>query len=244
MAIPLPPLDNASERKKISLIYFVILTLLLVGLVPLVLTGWMLSDKSGKSSDRSKIGIRYSLYRKKPDRSRCSVNVTAILSAASRSLLNFRIIHRLLSSAKTEQKLGETLKENPDPVALIRQTGNAESLSVFRPGTISRDEVESIAADAQIARQRTPRDQPADDAFLKRRISPDVCLSGNKDGMRTRRDVIAIVSLQRHFEKYRRNEPDQRGRLWKSGLPIIFVVDQNGNTIFHPDPDFVANHNR
>ncbi|HLM62309.1 MAG TPA: hypothetical protein VK308_16015, partial [Pyrinomonadaceae bacterium] len=34
--------------KKISLIYFVIITLLLVGLVPLVLTGWFLSDKSAK----------------------------------------------------------------------------------------------------------------------------------------------------------------------------------------------------
>ena len=36
------------RRRKISLIYFVILTLLLVGLVPLVLTGWFLSDKSGR----------------------------------------------------------------------------------------------------------------------------------------------------------------------------------------------------
>ena len=35
------------ERRKISLIYYVIFTLLLVGLVPLVLTGWLLSRKSG-----------------------------------------------------------------------------------------------------------------------------------------------------------------------------------------------------
>ena len=37
-----------SERRKISLIYFVIATLLLVGLVPLVLTGWFLSERSGR----------------------------------------------------------------------------------------------------------------------------------------------------------------------------------------------------
>ena len=36
------------KKKKISLVYFVILTLLLVGLVPLVLTGWFLSEKSGE----------------------------------------------------------------------------------------------------------------------------------------------------------------------------------------------------
>ena len=39
----MPPL-----KRKISLIYFVIFTLLLVGLVPIVLTGWFLSDKSGR----------------------------------------------------------------------------------------------------------------------------------------------------------------------------------------------------
>ena len=36
------------KKRKISLIYFIIVTLLLVGLVPLVLTGWMLSNKSGR----------------------------------------------------------------------------------------------------------------------------------------------------------------------------------------------------
>src|SRR5919197_722618 len=41
-----PPMP--SFPRKISLIYFVILTLLLVGMVPLLLTGWFLSDRSAK----------------------------------------------------------------------------------------------------------------------------------------------------------------------------------------------------
>ena len=36
------------KKTKVSLIYFVIFTLLLVGLVPLVLTGWLLSGRSGQ----------------------------------------------------------------------------------------------------------------------------------------------------------------------------------------------------
>src|SRR4029078_2477881 len=43
---PFPPMPP--QRRKVSLIYFVIVTLLLVGLVPLVLTGWLLSEKSGR----------------------------------------------------------------------------------------------------------------------------------------------------------------------------------------------------
>lgn len=35
-------------QRKISLIYFVVCTLLLVGMVPLVLTGWFLSQRSAK----------------------------------------------------------------------------------------------------------------------------------------------------------------------------------------------------
>ena len=38
----------SQKNNKISLIYFVVLTLLLVGLVPLVLTGWFLSERSAK----------------------------------------------------------------------------------------------------------------------------------------------------------------------------------------------------
>ncbi len=34
------------KSKKISLVYFVVITLLLVGLVPSVLTGWFLSERS------------------------------------------------------------------------------------------------------------------------------------------------------------------------------------------------------
>ena len=36
------------KQKKIKLIYFVVFTLLLIGLVPLVLTGWFLSERSAK----------------------------------------------------------------------------------------------------------------------------------------------------------------------------------------------------
>ena len=36
------------NAKKLSLIYFVIATLLVVGMVPLVLTGWLLSNKSSQ----------------------------------------------------------------------------------------------------------------------------------------------------------------------------------------------------
>ena len=44
------------QKQKISLIYFVIVTLLLVGMVPLVLTGWILSDKSGREL-RAEVGV-------------------------------------------------------------------------------------------------------------------------------------------------------------------------------------------
>ena len=48
MAFFSPPRACLPKPKKSVSFIFVIVTLLLVGLVPLVLTGWFLSDKSGR----------------------------------------------------------------------------------------------------------------------------------------------------------------------------------------------------
>jgi HD-GYP domain-containing protein (c-di-GMP phosphodiesterase class II) len=62
-----------------------------------------------------------------------------------------------------------------------------------------------------------------------------------RDGAATA-SVIAIVSLRDISKNIVGVNPTSEEELWKSGLPIIFVVNQNGNAIFHPDPSLVSNH--
>jgi len=230
------------KRKKVSLIYFVILTLLLVGMVPLVLTGWMLSDKSGKELRAAENRYQIQLVQEKARQIEMFGKRYGDLVESISMALELSDNPGILSSAKTEQMLGETLKENPDLVGLYVKPVNTESLSVFRPGTISRDEIESIAADAQttLGSDRLQISQPmalAENGGSVLTFAAPVI----KDGANTA-NVIAIVSLRDISKNIVGVNPTSEEELWKSGLPIIFVVNQNGNTIFHPDPTFVANH--
>ena len=102
------------KRKKISLIYFVILTLLLVGLVPLVLTGWMLSDKSGKELRSVENRYQIQLVQEKARQIEMFGKRYGDLVSSISVALELSDNPSILSSAKTEQMLGETLKENPD----------------------------------------------------------------------------------------------------------------------------------
>jgi HD-GYP domain len=52
--------------------------------------------------------------------------------------------------------------------------------------------------------------------------------------------VVAIVSLKDIGRTIVGMNPTNEDNLWNSGLPIIFVINQDGKPIFHPDPTLVA----
>lgn len=103
-----------SERKKISLIYFVIATLLLVGLVPLVLTGWLLSDKSGRELRAVENRYQTQLVQEKARQMEMFGKRYSDLVSGLSIALELSDHLSILSSPQTEQKLGSILKENPD----------------------------------------------------------------------------------------------------------------------------------
>ncbi|HEV8591169.1 MAG TPA: HD domain-containing phosphohydrolase, partial [Pyrinomonadaceae bacterium] len=51
--------------------------------------------------------------------------------------------------------------------------------------------------------------------------------------------VVAIVSLRDIARSIVGTSATTEQELWKSGLPIIFVVNQSGRAVFHPDPSLV-----
>jgi HD-GYP domain-containing protein (c-di-GMP phosphodiesterase class II) len=53
--------------------------------------------------------------------------------------------------------------------------------------------------------------------------------------------VMAIVSLREFSIIMAETKPASEEELWKAGLPIIFVVDEKGDAVFHPDANIVAN---
>jgi HD-GYP domain-containing protein (c-di-GMP phosphodiesterase class II) len=223
------------KKRKISLIYFVVITLLLVGLVPLVLTGWFLSDKSGRELRGAENRYQIQLVQDKARQiemfgKRFTELVTGISGAIELSN-NAAVI----SSERTEQKLGSILRENPDLLGLSVKPASGESLSVFRSEAINKDDLNTLTESLNESRI---------DGKAETSLPQTLQSSGeevmafrshvNLDGVNAA-DVVAVVSLREIQRSIVGVASMHEDDLWRSGLPIIFVVDGNGNAVFHPD---------
>jgi HD-GYP domain-containing protein (c-di-GMP phosphodiesterase class II) len=226
--------------KKISLIYFVIITLLLVGLVPLVLTGWFLSDKSAKELRAVENRYQTQLVQEKARQIEMFGQRYGDLVGSFAKALELSNDLSLLSSPKTEEKLGATLKENPHLLAFHVKPINGESLSVFRAETVRKEEIEkfSTAALGKLGGRNLIFNQPERLSFsgeIVLSIAAPVIIENKISA-----GVVAIVSLREISRFISENKQMSEAELWKAGLPIVFVVDEKGRAVFHPDANATA----
>jgi HD-GYP domain-containing protein (c-di-GMP phosphodiesterase class II) len=223
-------------KRKVSLIVFVVATLLIVGMVPLVLTGWLLSNKSGTELRSAENRYQIQLVQEKARQIEMfGHRWTSVLSSLSTALELSDDVH-ILSSAQTEAKLGAILKANPDLLALYIKPAGADSLSVFRAESVTRGEIEQIASDVieRDIRSKTAVDGPrlvgANHQPAMTFASP-VYVGGTKAA-----DIVAVASLSAIAPSVVGFSSIKEADLWTAGLPIVFVVDSAGEAVFHPDP--------
>src|SRR5205809_4092515 len=99
-----------TSNRRISLIVFVVVTLLLVGLVPLVLTGWLLSDKSGRELRAAENRYQIQLVQEKARQLEMFGRRFSDVVSSISSALELSGDPAIVSSARTEQKLALTLR--------------------------------------------------------------------------------------------------------------------------------------
>lgn len=229
------------KQKKISLIFFVIGTLLLVGLVPLVLTGWFLSERSAKELRAVENRYQTQLVQEKARQLEMFGQHYGDLVGSFVKALELSNDFAILTSPQTEQLLGTTLKENPNLIALYMKPIEAESLSVFRSEAIKKEEIEVIAQDAaaKLGNQKILFGSPqklksGNDLVIS--ITSPVSLNNQNSAI-----VTAVVSLKEISRSIVGVNPTSEDELWKAGLPIVFAVDDKGRAVFHPDTNLVSN---
>jgi len=227
------------KSKKVSLIYFVIATLLLVGLVPLVLTGWLLSGRSGRELRAVENRYQIQLVQEKASQIEMFAQRYGDLVLSVGNALELANNSAILSSSQTEQHLSQALKQDPNLLALYLKPLDAESLSLFRPGVFAPGEFESVINDAssRLSTQELLIGQP-----LKLSQTGEYAITMASQvtiDNRTVASVIAVVSLKDISRNVVGVTPTSEDDLWKAGLPIVFVVDQNGTAFFHPDAALV-----
>ncbi|HEX6124413.1 MAG TPA: HD domain-containing phosphohydrolase [Pyrinomonadaceae bacterium] len=239
MTKPFVPLLMSRPQRKISLIYFVICTLLLVGLVPLVLTGWLLSERSAGELRTVENRYQIQLVQEKARQIEMFGQHHSDVVRGVAKALELANTTDILSSPQTEEKLGSTLRENPSLLALYVRPAGSEPLALFRPNALSRADIDSIADSAleKLTNQPLLIGQPqklphGGESALT--IASPVIVNGQHAA-----SVVAIVSLRDIARAVVGTGATSEVDLWKAGLPIIFVVNQAGKAVFHPDSSLV-----
>ena len=226
-----------TASKRVSLIVFVVATLLVVGLVPLVMSGWFLSEKSGRELRSAENRYQIQLVQEKARQiemfGRRWTSVLAGLSTA----LELNSDPSVLTSPAIEAKLGQILRENPDLLALYLKPTNAESIAVFRSEAVDRTTVEDIATELATVKSK---------GRIKALEPKQRTLNGQSmmafrstvmQGSENVAELVAVASLKSISESVVGINAAKEGDLWNAGLPIVFAVNANGQAIFHPDPE-------
>lgn len=227
------------KQTKISLIYFVIFALLLVGLVPLLLTGWLLSDRSGRELRTVENRYQIQLVQEKARQIEMFAQRYGDLVRGIGKSFEIANNPAAFSTVQTEEQLSRTLRENPSLAALYLKPVEGESLSLFRPGVFGSGELEIIAGNVlnSLETQELLIGQPqklANGGEPVMTMASQVTIDN-----RTVASVIAVVSLREISRSVVGANSVAEADLWKAGLPIIFVVDENGTAFFHPDTSLV-----
>ncbi len=221
-------------KKKVSLIIFVVITLLLVGLVPLVLTGWFFSEKSGRELRSAENRYQIQLVQEKARQIEMfGQRVSSVVSSLATGL-EIAGDSSASSSAATEVKLGQLLKENPEILGLYLKPAVGETVSAFRNEALSRTEIEAIGDEIAHPGEGSvtvgnPRRSAATGEFVMP-FRTEVTSQG-----RPIATIVAVASLQVVSKVIVGGTASEKDLL-KAGMPIVFVVDKAGETLFHPDP--------
>lgn len=229
------------KKSKISLVYIVVITLLIVGLVPVLLTGWFLSERSGRELRAVENRYQIQLVQEKASQIQIFGNRYFSLVKGLSEAFELSGDEAIFSRAATDETLEQLLRDNEDLLAVRVAPNTGEPMVLYRPDAITRAEVDGVAESA-IQKKRSDSmsiDAPRiidDSGQTVMTIVNSVTVRG-----RNLATITAIVSLKNISRSIVGMAPTKEAELWRSGLPIIFVVDTNGNTVFHPDEELVWN---
>lgn len=220
--------------RRIRLLYVVLAVLLLVGLLPLVLAGTMVSRRS--TEELRAIEGRYQAQLVQGKARQIELygqRYRDVVSGLARGFEFAGGVHSL-TDAGSDVRLQRTLQDDPNLIALAICPVQGEIHRAFQPDVIRKEEVDQRVSDV-LARMN------GRGVIVGR---PQIIRSGQEMGMTIAAPVmdgdqivaavVAVVSFQEAFKTVQSASKSGR-ELLDAGLPVVFVVDQNGKAVAHPD---------
>ena len=221
--------------KRIRLLYVVLAVLLLVGLLPLTVAGILLSRRSAEELRAIEGRYQAQLVRDKARQIELyGQRYREVVIGLARA---FEIAggNRLPADAGYDARLQKSLQDDPNLIALAICPVKGEVHRAFQVDLIKREEVDQRIS--EVLAHMSGRG-----VVIGR---PQVIRSGQEMGLTIAAPVmngeeitaavIAVVSFQEVFKAVQQSSSRGARELMDAGLPVVFVVDQNGRAVAHPD---------
>jgi len=220
---------------RIRLLYVVLAVLLLVGLLPLGLAGILLSRRSAEELRAVEGRYQAQLVQDKARQIELyGQRYRDVVIGLARA---FEISGgiQLLASTRDDARLQKTLQDDPNLIALAICPVRGEVHRAFQPDLIKREELDQRISDVLVRMNSRG-------VIMGR---PQIIRSGQEMGLTIAAPVmegdeivaavVAVVSFQEVFKAVQQSSSKSARELLDAGLPVVFVVDQNGKAVAHPD---------
>jgi HD-GYP domain-containing protein (c-di-GMP phosphodiesterase class II) len=223
---------------RIRILYLVLGVLLLVGLLPLAVAGILLS---GRSADELRsVEGRYQAQLVQDKARQIELYGQRYRDVVTGLARAFEIAGGIqkLNDEGYDQRLQKTLQQDPNLIALALWPVDGNLHRAFQPDVIKLEEVDErvsevlahmngrglIVSRPQVIRSGQEMALTIAEPVLGGPNSQDVVAA-----------VVAIVSFQEVFDAVQQPTSKSERELLNAGLPVVFVVDQNGRAVAHPE---------
>lgn len=223
---------------RIRLLYIVLGVLLLVGLLPLAFAGTLLSGRSAEQLRSVEGRYQAQLVQDKARQielygQRYRDLVTGLARA-------FEIAGGItaLNDAGYDSRLQKTLEEDPNLIGLAIWPVSGEMHRAFQLDVIQRDEVDQRVSEvlAKMSGRGIVLGRPQIiRSGQEMALTVAAPVMGGESGQDVVAAVVAIVSFQEVFKAVHQSTSRSERELLDAGLPVVFVVDQNGRAVAHPE---------
>ena len=223
---------------RIRLLYIVLGVLLLVGLLPLVFAGSLLSSRTAQEL-RSVEG-RYQAQLVQDKARQIELygqryrDVVAGLARAFEIAGSFTA----LNDSGYDIRLQKTLQEDPNLIGLAIWPVDGELHRAFQSDVIKLEEVDQRVSEvlARMSGRGLVVSRPqVIRSGQEMALTVAAPVMGGEHSNDVVAAVVAIVSFQDVFKAVQQPTSKSERELLDAGLPVVFVVDQSGRAVAHPE---------
>jgi HD-GYP domain-containing protein (c-di-GMP phosphodiesterase class II) len=224
--------------RRIRLLYIVLGTLLVVGLFPLCIAGWMLSDRS--ANELRSIEGRYQAQLVQDKARQIELFGQRYREVVTGLARAFELTGGVgvLGQTGSNERLQKSVEgdRNLDALAILPVTGSPHV--AYKPDAITREEMNQ-RVNVALSDMAEPGVRISPPHLI--RSSQEMALTiaapvmGGPDSNEVIAAVVAVVSFQDVFASVQQPAPMSERELLERGMPVIFVVNQDGRAVAHPD---------